>query len=175
MAVFFVRFRVLIRLTSRKRFKIYIDTHAFSDRNRTAKCGRLALTQRLFILLQQVFGAEHPIKVSEAYTQKLLANPVLVAFAAIVNNEPVGGLTGYISPMYNGEVSELYIYDIAVKPEFQRRAIGKQLIAFAKAYCGEKGMSAMYVQANAEDEHALDFYRSTKAKEEEVVHFTYTL
>jgi len=135
----------------------------------------LAITQQLFILLQQVFGAEQPIKVSEVYTQKLLENPVFVAFAAIVNNEPVGGLTGYISPMYNGEVSELYIYDIAVKPEFQRRGIGKQLILFAKDYCSKNGMSAMYVQANAEDEHALDFYRSTNANEERVVHFTYTL
>lgn len=133
------------------------------------------ITQQLFILLQQVFGAEQPIKVSETYTQKLLANPVFVAFAATVDNEPVGGLTGYISPMYNGEVSELYIYDIAVKPEFQRQGVGKQLIAFAKDYCSKKGMSAMYVQANAEDEHALDFYRSTNAKEEKVVHFTYIL
>ena len=135
----------------------------------------LALTQQLFILLQQVFGAAQPIKVSAAYAQKLLANPVFVAFAAVLNNEPVGGLTSYISPMYNGEVSELYIYDIAVTPEFQRRGIGKQLIAFAKAYCSEKGMSAMYVQANAEDGHALDFYRSTNANEEKVVHFTYAL
>lgn len=135
----------------------------------------LALTQQLFILLQEVFGAEQPIKVSETYIQKLLENPVFVAFAAIVDNEPVGGLTGYISPMYNGEVSELYIYDIAVKPEFQRRGIGKQLIAFAKDYCSKKGMSAMYVQANAEDGHALDFYRSTNANEEKVVHFTYNL
>ena len=135
----------------------------------------LALTQQLFILLQEVFGAEQPIKVSETYIQKLLENPVFVAFAAIVDNEPVGGLTGYISPMYNGEVSELYIYDIAVKPEFQRRGIGKQLIAFAKDYCSKKGMSAMYVQASAEDGHALDFYRSTNANEEKVVHFTYNL
>jgi len=135
----------------------------------------LTLTQQLFILLQQVFGAEHPIKVSEAYTRKLIANPIFVVFAAILDNEPVGGLTGYISPMYNGEVSELYIYDIAVKPQFQRRGVGKQLIAFARDYCSKSGMSAMYVQANAEDGHALNFYRSTKAKEEKVVHFTYTL
>ncbi|OCX51710.1 hypothetical protein BEL04_16985 [Mucilaginibacter sp. PPCGB 2223] len=135
----------------------------------------LDLTQQLFILLQQVFGAEHPIKVSKTYTQRLLANPVFVAFAAIVYGELAGGLTGYISPMYNGEISELYIYDIAVKPEFQRRGIGKQLIAFTKDYCSKSGMSAMYVQANAEDEHALDFYRSSGGREHKVVHFTYTL
>jgi len=135
----------------------------------------LALTQQLFILLQEVFEAEHPIKVSDTYTGKLLANPVFVAFAAIIDNELAGGLTGYISPMYNGEVSEMYIYDIAVKPEFQRRGVGKQLIAFAKEYCTKRGMLAMYVQANAEDGHALNFYRSTQAKEERVVHFTYTL
>ncbi|WP_448700245.1 GNAT family N-acetyltransferase [Mucilaginibacter sp. AW1-3] len=135
----------------------------------------LALTQQLFILLQEVFGIENPIKVSDSYVDKLLSNTNFVALAAIYQSEVVGGLTAYRLPMYDKEEEELFIYDIAVRPAFQRNGIGKQLINAAKQFCRKQNVELMFVQADAEDIHALDFYRSTRAKEERTVQFIYPL
>jgi aminoglycoside 3-N-acetyltransferase I len=79
---------------------------------------------QLFLLFQQVFDAKLPT-VKKAYLKKLLNRPDFICFAAIYKNEVIGGLTAYELPMYHSETSEMYIYDIAVKPAFQRKGIGK--------------------------------------------------
>jgi len=135
----------------------------------------VALAQKLFWLMQQVFKVENPDTITEAYVVKILANTTFVVFAALYNSEPVGGITGDELPMYNAETAEMYIYDIAIKPEFQRMGIGKKLIAAAKRHCSKNNIKTLYVQADAEDKHALDFYRSTGASESKVVHFTYNI
>jgi aminoglycoside 3-N-acetyltransferase I len=68
------------------------------------------------------------------------------------------------------------VYDLAIDKEFQRKGIGKQLIAAVNKHCREMGFEEVFVQADKVDEYALDFYRSTNTTEEEdVSHFYYTL
>jgi len=69
----------------------------------------------------------------------------------------------------------VYIYDLAVAPEYQRKGIGKMLITEIQSYCKDIGVEEVFVQADVADDYALDFYRSTGARGEDVVHFYYPL
>jgi ribosomal protein S18 acetylase RimI-like enzyme len=71
--------------------------------------------------------------------------------------------------------SEVYIYDLAVESAWQRKGIGRNLIAALKDYCKGLGCKYIFVQADLVDQHAIDFYRSTGGKQEDVVHFDYEL
>ena len=71
------------------------------------------------------------------------------------------------------EANEVYIYDLAVAKEYQRKGIGKKLLGELANICKQNGESEFFVQADIDDEHALEFYRSTGGVAEEVIHFSY--
>lgn len=133
----------------------------------------LIIAQKLFSTLQEVFEAKEPVTANEAYVSQLLSNPAFICIAAINNEEVVGGLTAYELPMYYAAYSECYIYDVGVKATFQRMGIGKLLIAALKEHCNVNNIKTMFVEAQEEDVHAIDFYRATGASEEQVHHFNY--
>jgi aminoglycoside 3-N-acetyltransferase I len=133
------------------------------------------LFQKLIRLFQEVFGMEKLIEVEESYLIRLLEKPDFIAYGVIFGNEIVGGLTAYELTTYYSEDSEIFIYDIAVKPEFQRKGLGKQLLSSLKKYCKQNGISVLFVEVHEEDEHAVNFYHSTHGKAERVIHFNYYL
>ena len=55
----------------------------------------VSVAQQLFIVLQQVFGVEHPYVAEENHVKNLLENPSFVCFTVLTKNEIVGGLTAY--------------------------------------------------------------------------------
>jgi len=69
----------------------------------------------------------------------------------------------------------VYIFDLAVKTEFQRQGIGKMLITGNNSYCKDIGAEAVMVQADEVDDYAIKFYHSTGAKAEKIIHFEYLL
>ena len=132
----------------------------------------LADFHSLVDLFNMVFEEESKIG-SETHLLKLLGNESFIALAALAENEVVGGLTAYELPMYYSDSSEIFLYDLAVKPEYQRMGVGKRLIERLKNYCAEQGIKEFFVMAHAEDEHAIEFYRATGGKSENVVNFLY--
>jgi aminoglycoside 3-N-acetyltransferase I len=131
--------------------------------------------QKLIALFNEVFKEADNIMPNEMYLQGFLAKPGFTVFAALAEDEVIGGLTAFELPLYYIESSEMFIYDVAIKPAFQRQGIGKKLLSALKEYCTEKSIKEIFVAANKEDVHALDFYRSMCAEEEEVIHFNYLL
>jgi aminoglycoside 3-N-acetyltransferase I len=132
----------------------------------------LADFQTLVHLINDVFEEESKIG-SEVYLLNLLRRENFIALAALAENEIVGGLTAYELPMYYSDSSEIFLYDLVVKPEYQRRGIGKGLIQSLKAHCIQQGIKEFFVMAHAEDEHAIEFYRATGGKSENVINFLY--
>ncbi|MGN6533497.1 MAG: GNAT family N-acetyltransferase [Ginsengibacter sp.] len=128
---------------------------------------------KLIRLFQDVFETKTEIKVGEIYLKKLLARPDFIVFAIFSEKEIVGGLTAYELRSYFFEGSEIYIYDIAIKREFQRKGLGKKLILSLKKYCQQNSVKVMFVEAHEADEHAVNFYHSTGAESEKVIHFNY--
>ena len=129
--------------------------------------------QKLIRLFREVFEMEKPGEAEESYLLALLQKPDFIALCAIVENEIAGGLTAYELPLYYSGGSEIFIYDIAIKPAFQRKGFGRKLLVNLEEYCRQSGIKIMFVAANEEDEHAVDFYHSTGGKAEKVIHFNY--
>jgi aminoglycoside 3-N-acetyltransferase I len=135
----------------------------------------LLVFQSLIQVFQEVFKMENPKMGSEVYLKSLLENPKLVVFAVIREDKVLAGLTAYELPKYYSEDSEMFLYDIGVKSEYQRKGLGKELLKVLKEYCKQNGIGEMFVSAHEIDKHALDFYHSTGGKAEKVVHFNYEI
>ena len=133
----------------------------------------IAIFKSLVEVFNLVFEEEHPTVGSDANSLRLLNNDKFIAIVALVENKVVGGLTAYELPMYYSDSSEIFLYDLAVKEEYQRMGIGKSLIQSLKEYCIEKGIKEFFVMAHEEDEHAIEFYRATGGRSEKVVNFVY--
>ncbi len=132
----------------------------------------LELFMEFVVLLTEVFDEYHTVA-SKKHLTKLLAKPDFNAIVVIKDNTVVGGLTAYELERYYNDKSELYIYDIAVKPELHNQGIGKKLIEFLKNYSVKKGIEMIFVEAHSEDEQAVKFYESTFGKSEKVDHFNF--
>jgi aminoglycoside 3-N-acetyltransferase I len=128
--------------------------------------------EALVNLFNMVFEEESKIG-SEVHLLNLLSRENFIALAALTENEVVGGLTAYELPMYYSDSSEIFLYDLAVKPEYQRMGIGKGLLQALKDHCRENEIKEFFVMAHEEDEHAVEFYRSTGGKSEKVINFVY--
>ena len=71
--------------------------------------------------------------------------------AAFVEDQLVGGVTAHALPMTTSESSELFIYDIAVRPDVQRQGIGRALMTALRAAATAEGIGDVFVPADNED------------------------
>jgi aminoglycoside 3-N-acetyltransferase I len=147
------------------------NTKSFEIKKLTKE--NLSIFTSLINMFNLVFEEENPTVGSEANSQSLLDDDRFIVLVALADNEVVGGLTAYELQKYYSDISEIFIYDLAVKPEYQRMGIGKNLIQSLKAYCIKHGIKEFFVMAHAEDEHAVEFYHTTGGKSEKVVNFVY--
>ncbi len=132
----------------------------------------IRLAQHTFRLMADVF--EEPSGVlSEAYVTSLLSRDEFWAFAALRDGMPIGGVTAHALPMTRNESTELFIYDLAVHPEHQRRGVGRALIEALQTEAALRGMTVSFVPADSDDEHALEFYRALGGDAAAVTIFTW--
>lgn len=124
-------------------------------------------------LFEEAFEMKDFQMPGENHLKKLLRSKNFIVFIALHENVVSGGLTAHILPSYYSESSEVYIYDLAVKTSFRRKAIGKKLLLALTVYCRQNNYKAFFVQADEADSHALEFYRATGGSPEKVVHFNY--
>lgn len=135
--------------------------------------GDLDLFRQLIQVFNIVFETGSETECSAGYLQTLLEKSGFHIFCLMHNGQVAGGLTAFELPMYTAEGSELLLYDIAVMTHHQRKGGGKLLLTALQNYCREEEIQFLFVQANEEDIHALDFYRSAGWKAEKVVNFNY--
>ncbi|HLP31348.1 MAG TPA: GNAT family N-acetyltransferase [Geothrix sp.] len=138
---------------------------------------RLAPTDRdraraLFEVMARVFGeARRPL--GDRYLDRLLRRSSFWALVALHEGEVVGGLTAHALPMTTSEVSELLIYDLAVREDHQRKGIGRQLLAALRTAAAEQGIGMLYVPVDDGDAHALEFYRAVGGEATPVTFFLF--
>jgi len=128
----------------------------------------------LIHVFEDVFDMQNFTLPNQKHLQTLLEKEDFFVFVALQNEQVVGGLTSYIIHQYYSTSSLVYIYDLAVKAQMQREGIGKKLVEANNTYAKNIGAELVMVQAEEADVHALDFYRSTGAQGENVVHFNYS-
>ena len=129
----------------------------------------------LIRVFEDVFEMKNFKMPDEIYLQQLLKRDDFFVFVALHDNNVVGGLTSYIMQQYYSKSPLVYIFDLAVKTQHQRQGIGKMLIAGNNIYCKDIGAEAVMVQADEVDDHAVEFYRSTGATAQKVIHFDYLI
>jgi aminoglycoside 3-N-acetyltransferase I len=144
------------------------------------KIHRLELSQSdvfrsVLMLFEEVFGIPHGAALSEKYLQKLLAEKGFSVFVAMTDEVIVGALTAYTMESYYSEKPFIYLFDLAVRGANQRQGVGSQLLQALRVYGKEIGAVEVFVQADLEDEHAIDFYTKNGGTPESVVHFTYPI
>lgn len=130
------------------------------------------LARALFVLMAQVFEEEHEA-LGDAYLERLLSRPDFWALAAFEGNQLVAGVTAYTLPDTKHESSMLFLYDIAVRPEQQRRGIGRALVLALRSLAAGQRIDDVFVLADNEDTHALDFYRALPAAPTAVTMFSF--
>lgn len=133
-----------------------------------------AIAAEMFSTMAAVFG-ERAKPLSPDYLSHLLSSDqVFWGIAAIDDDgEVVGGLTAYMLPMTTSQVCELFLYDIAVREDSQRRGIGRALIETLRHLAKLEGCTVMFVPADNDDGHALDFYRAIGGEPAPVTVFTF--
>lgn len=128
----------------------------------------------LIRLYEDVFEMKDFEMPGDKYLQSLLNESGITFLVAEKDEEIVGGLTAHDLPSTYFEANEVYVYDLAVAKKHQRTGIGKKLLKELAAICNSKGEREFFLQADIDDQHALDFYRSTGGVAESVIHFTYS-
>lgn len=130
------------------------------------------LAKQMFVLMAQVF--EHPASLlTEDYVQGLLEQPNFWALAAVQGDQVVGGLTAHVLPMTHHMGSELFIYDLAVHPQHQRQGVGRALVQTLVQQAKDQGIADVFVPADNDDTHALDFYRALGGRPSDVTIFDF--
>lgn len=133
----------------------------------------LALLRRLNTLFAEVFAepgtyAAHPP--DDAYAAAVLAKEHVIAIVALVNEDIAGGLVAYELDKLESRRSEIYIYDLAVTPEYRRRGIATALIGYVQEIAACQGAWVVFVQADHGDDAATALYEKLGTRED-VMHF----
>ncbi len=131
------------------------------------------LARSLFTLMADVFE-EDGEALSDDYLDRLLGREDFWAIAAFIGDQIIGGVTAHTLPMTRTESSEIFIYDLAVRPDQQRKGVGRRLVAELRAKAAAMGISEVFVPADNDDVHALDFYRAIGGVASPVTIFTFT-
>jgi aminoglycoside 3-N-acetyltransferase I len=136
------------------------------------KSGDRDLARALFTTIAAVFD-EDSEPLSDDHIDRLLAREDFWAIAAFAGDQIIGGLTAYTLALTRTESSELFIYDIAVRREEQRKGIGRQLLAQLREGANANGIHELFVAVDNGDVHALDFYRALGGTESPVTFFAF--
>lgn len=131
------------------------------------------LARQTFLLMTEVFE-EEGASLGDRYLDQLLSRRDFWAFAALLGSDVVGGITAHTLPMTRLETSEVFIYDIAVHVDHQRKGIGRELVSALRADAAAVGIHDIFVPADNDDTHALDFYRRLGAEPSPVTLFTFS-
>jgi len=126
----------------------------------------------MFAVLAEAFE-EDPGTLGDVYVDGLLSREDLWLIAAWDDGAVAGGLTAHILPMTRSESSEVFLYDIGVRPTSQRRGIGRALVERLRRDAATAGLADVFVPAENVDVHALDFYRALGGEACAVTHFTF--
>jgi aminoglycoside 3-N-acetyltransferase I len=106
----------------------------------------------------------------EAYRRELLGDPNFIALAGVRDGAVIGGLAAYVLRKFERELSEVYIYDLAVDAAHRRQGVAMALIEALKPIARARGAYVIFVQADYGDDPAVALYTKLGTREN-VMHF----
>jgi aminoglycoside 3-N-acetyltransferase I len=142
-------------------------------RIRRLRSGDREAAKTTLAMVAAVFGEERQ-ELSDPYIERLLNRDDFWVIAAFIDDDIVGGITAHTLPMTRTESSEVFIYDLAVRQDQQRKGIGRRLITALRRAAADAGIQDVFVPADNDDEHALDFYRAVGGAPSPVTLFVFS-
>lgn len=128
--------------------------------------------KELITVFSHAFEAAYTV--TDVYLQSMLDNNTAIILGVVVNSKIVGGLVAFeMMPIHGSK--ELYIYDIAIHPDFQNQGLGAKLIEYLKTKAKQIGVRTVFVEAESEDVGAVAFYRAIGGEEVAVNHFNFSI
>ena len=100
----------------------------------------------------------NPLVPTNKYLHNLLSKDDFHVLVALQDDNLIGGLTAYELSMYKEEVNELFLYEIAVEPDYREIGVAKVLIAALKKLAVEKDIKEMYVGTSTDNLPAIKAY-----------------
>ena len=134
--------------------------------------GDRELARATFAMMAEVFD-EPRRYLPDDYVDTLLVRADFWALAAVEDDEPVGGITAHVLPMTRSPSRELFVYDVAVREDRQRRGVGRAMLVELIAQAATAGVGSVFVAVADEDVHAMDFYRAVGGAESPVTMFSF--
>ena len=134
--------------------------------------GDRELARATFAMMAAVFD-EPTRPLPDDYVDALLGRADFWALAAVEGDQPLGGITAHVIPMTRSPSSELFVYDVAVREDHQRRGIGRAMLVELCAQAARAGVGSVFVAVADEDVHAMDFYRAVGGAESPVTMFRF--
>jgi aminoglycoside 3-N-acetyltransferase I len=110
---------------------------------------------------------------SDEYARGILETAAFWAVAAFDGERVVGGITAHTIPMTRTPSAELFVYDLAVHEDMRRQGVAAQLLATLRAEAAQAGITEVFVPVDADEEHALAFYRSQGGAASAVTFFSW--
>ncbi|WP_341224642.1 GNAT family N-acetyltransferase [uncultured Arcticibacterium sp.] len=135
----------------------------------------LILFKQLIEIFKETFDGQSKKEIDEFSLNTMLRHVTFVGFVAKIDNEVIGGLTGYEIRSYYKDESEFFLYNLAVKPGYKKKGFGKLLMKTILGFSKDMGHSRLYVGAHIKGSNAVDFYRNSGATEYKVSKFVYEL
>lgn len=110
---------------------------------------------------------------SDTYLRSMLEDTKTITLVAQdEQGETAGGLVAYELRKIEREVSEIYLYDLAVLEAHRRKGIATQLITLLKEIARSVGAHVIFVQADNVDKPALALYtKLASSVEDDITHF----
>jgi aminoglycoside 3-N-acetyltransferase I len=141
--------------------------------------GDEGVAREMFVTMKAVFGDDEDDRdegeeLGDEDVAGLLRRGDFWALAATEAGVVVGGLTAHALPMTRSRSTELFLYDLAVRQDRQRRGIGRALVEELLTLAADAGIRTTFVPADDEDTHALDFYRALGGEASPVTFFTFS-
>ncbi|MGA9996179.1 MAG: GNAT family N-acetyltransferase [Pyrinomonadaceae bacterium] len=99
--------------------------------------------------------------ISDAEARNFLSNSQNHLIVAEVNGELAGFLLGYALHRVDSSRSMMFLYEIDVAEQFQRRGVGRALVEELDRTCREQGFLKMFVLTNESNLPAVSLYQTT--------------
>lgn len=130
------------------------------------------LAEEIVVLFSKIFQEKLSVPNSE-HIKTLLQRSEFICIGATMGDKLIAGLTAHILPSLYNEHPEIFIYDIAVKPKYQGKGIGKALLEKLQPFAKDLKIKEVFVNADGDDDDALKFYKKIGGKPMKVVQFTF--
>jgi aminoglycoside 3-N-acetyltransferase I len=135
----------------------------------------LPLARQLFSLFQQAFEEPSEPVPTDTYVGAVLAKTDFHTLVATTQGRVVGGVTAYELPMFPRQITEMFLYDIAVDEACRQHGVAAALIEALKTICVQRGITALFVGTDTDNSPALALYHATGGvADEQIAWFNYT-